>query len=159
MTQYGLIITTTSTALLGMDKVVRREMKGPALAVVDSLIRGIYVGLENCHSLLSDAMAKVKAGKMPNFNGNVSFPKPLPQLPTNSEDLPSWFMLNWDIIESVIALAATRHPKLATILPSIEAGGRELVSELQQYFPPDHLNRFPTSVDFPDFPTTQPGMA
>ena len=159
MTQYGLVITTTSTALLGIDKVVRKELKGTALAVMDSLIRGVYAGLENCHSLLSDAMTKVKAGKMPDFNGKVPFPKPLPQLPTNNDDLPSWFMLNWDIIDSVIALIATKHPKLATILPSIEAGGTELVNELQQYFPPDHLNRFPKLVNFPDFPTAQPGMA
>ena len=131
-------------------------MKGAALAVVDSLIRGLYVGLENCHSLLSDAMVTVKAGKTPDFNGNVPFPKPLSQLPTNNEDLPSWFMLNWDIIENVIALIAMKNPKLAIILPSIEAGGRELVSELQQYFSPDHLNKFPTSVDFPEFPTAQP---
>jgi len=134
---------------------VRREMKGSLLAVMDSLIRGVYVGLRSCHSLLNDAMTKVKAGKMPDFNSEVPFPKPIPQLPTDAEDLPSWFILNWDIIENVIALAATRSPKLATILPTIRAAGEELVKELQHYFSPDHLNKFPRSAKFPDFPSGQ----
>ena len=151
LTQYALIITTTSTALLEIDKLVRKEMKGPKLAVVDSLIRALYAGLESCQSLLSDAMAKVKAGKMPDFNGDVAFPKPLPNFPANNEDMPSWFMLNWEIIESTISLVATKNPKLAIILPPIEAGGRELVNELQHYFPLD--KKLSASVDSPDFPT------
>ena len=104
-------------------------------------------------------MTKVKAGKMPDFNSDVPFPKPLPQLPMDSEDLPSWFILNWDVIENVIALVATKSPKLATILPTIEAGGRELVNELQHHFSPDHLNKFPTSAKFPDFPSGQSDRA
>lgn len=159
LTQYALIITTTSTALLETDKLVRKEMKGKALAMVDSLIRSVYAGLESCHSLLSGAMVKVKEGKMPDFNGSIPFPKPPPELPTNSDDMPSWFMLNWELVDSVIALVATRSPTLAAMLPPIEAGGRELVNELQHYFPPDHLNKFPTSVDFPDFPTAATSTA
>ena len=157
LTQYALIITATGTALLDIDKLVRKELKGVPLAVLDSLIRAMYVALQNCHGLLNEAMTRVKAGKMPDFNSDIPFPKPPPKLPENSNDIPSWFMLNWDLVEQVIALVATRNSKLAKMLPMIEAGGRELVKELQNYFPPDHLNKLPTSGSFPHFPTDQLG--
>ena len=90
-------------------------IEGSSLAVVDSLIRGVYVGLQSCHSLLSDAMTKVKAAKMLNFNSDVLFSKLIPQLSMDTKDL-LWFVLIWGSIENVVTLVATRSRKLATLL-------------------------------------------
>ena len=36
--------------------------------------------------------------------------------------MPSWFMLNWDVVEKVIVLMVTRNSKLAKMLTAWAAG-------------------------------------
>ena len=120
------------------------------LGIIDSLIRGLYAGLEQVYTMLFDAYNQVKEGKWPDFTGSVPFPSAPTPLPAKTDDMPSWFETSWNIVRYSLNLLATKNSQIATILPSIEVAGDELVESLLEYFPPSYQNKIP---DFPSFPS------
>ena len=149
LVEYAYIVSISGEILLGIDKLVKEKVTGKPLAVMDSLIRSIYAGLQKVYSMLKDAYDQVKAGKWPDFTSEVPFPKPLPNLPSSKSDMPNWFVLAWKTIEDALNLLAQRSSKLAEFLPAIEAAGDELVKDLTHYFPPSNEV---TLTSFPAFP-------
>ena len=149
--QYAYVVSITGEILLGVDKLVKEKVTGKPLAIMDSLIRSIYVGLEQVYTMLKGGYDQVKAGKWPDFTNEVPFPPPLPPPPSSPTDTPSWFVIAWKTIEDGLNLLAQRSSKIAEFLPPIEAAGDELVKDLTHYFPPSHNHQIPTLTSFPAF--------
>ena len=139
---------------MAIDKLVKEKATGKALGVMDSLIRGIYAGLEKVYSELKDAHDQVQAGKWPDFTNEVPFPPAPPPPHSSSADMPSWFMIAWKAIKDGLNLLAQKSSKIAEFLPSIEAAGDELVKDLLQYFSPSHQHQIPALTSFPAFPAS-----
>jgi len=99
--------------------------------------------------MLKDGYDQVKAGKAPDFTNEIPFPPPLPSPPSETSDMPSWFMLAWKAVEGGLNLLAQRSSKIAEILPPIQAAGDEMVKDLIKYFYPSHQHQIPNLTSFP----------
>ncbi|XP_065914048.1 uncharacterized protein [Dysidea avara] len=111
------------------------KLKGEPLGITDATIRSIYAGLAKVFTMLQDAYKQVQAGTKPDFINELPFPDPLPALPANPTEFPSWFMIAWKTVENTLNALATRNSKIAEFLPPVEAAGDELVKDLEKYFP------------------------